>query len=540
MRGLAYGRLSRDEDIELESLKNQEAIVVNAIKKGNNTVVDVAMDDNCTGMNFERPGIKKMFELARNGKIDAVFVKDLSRLGRHRTLTLDCIDKLKLLGVRVISVTENIDSFNDSDDLLIGFKGLLNDCYSRDIQKKVIYGFRQKQQEGLVMIPPMGYFKDKNTNEVEIVEEAAEIIRTIFKLYLEGYGLKAIARILNEKGMKSPAYYQLKLIGKKQGHNKPKITSRFLWDYSSVKRILKNEFYCGTVVNHKNERSRITKRQIDVPAEEQFRHEDMVPAIIPREMWERTQEFLNAKVRKNVRAGENKPCHKYSGLLQCLDCGCSFVAKVRKTKGNPDRVEYVCNGYHRYSEVNCTSHRIREETLDKIVQAELTGIRLVFDDLWENVESDVKKWAAGKSTTEKRLENLRNSIAETELEIQKILMERIEDKQNSDMYDKMIETRRDDIEKFKKEISEIENLDKTIKERKSTLKHSIELLDDIIAENNISNANLHLMFDKIVIEETDEGLNLDLRLKSPFISKKKEPLLKKYMIVDNEVLSVGA
>ena len=86
MRGLAYGRLFRDEDIELESLKNQEAIVVNAIKKGNNTVVDVAMDDNYTGMNFERPGIKKMFELARNGKIDAVFVKDLSRLGRHRTL----------------------------------------------------------------------------------------------------------------------------------------------------------------------------------------------------------------------------------------------------------------------------------------------------------------------------------------------------------------------------------------------------------------------------------------------------------------------
>lgn len=540
MRGLAYGRLSRDEDIELESLKNQEAIVVNAIKKGNNTVVDVAMDDNYTGMNFERPGIKRMFELARNGEIDAVFVKDLSRLGRHRTLTLDCIDKLKLLGVRVISVTENIDSFNDSDDLLIGFKGLLNDYYSRDIQKKVIYGFRQKQQEGLVMIPPMGYFKDKNKNEVEIVEEAAEIIRSIFKLYLEGYGLKAIARILNEKGMKSPAYYQLKLIGKKQGHNKPKITSRFLWDYSSVKRILKNEFYCGTVVNHKNERSRITKRQIDVPAEEQFRHEDMVPAIIPREMWERTQEFLNAKVRKNVRASENKPCHKYSGLLQCSECGCSFVAKVRKTKGNPDRVEYVCNGYHRYSEVNCTSHRIREEMLDQIVQAELTGIRLVFDDLWENVEADVKKWAAGKSTTEKRLENLRNSIAETELEIQKILMERIEDKQNSDMYDKMIEARRDGIEKLKKEINEIENLDKTIKERKSILKHSIELLDDIIADNNISNANLHLMFDKIVIEETDEGLNLDLRLKSPFISKKKESLLKKYMIVDNEVLSVGA
>lgn len=540
MRGLAYGRLSRDEDSEQESLKNQEEIVVGYMKRNNHTLVEIAMDDNYTGMNYDRPGIKRMFELARSREIDAVFVKDLSRLGRHRTLTLECIDKLKLLGVRVISVTENIDSFNDEDDLIIGFKGLINDSYSKDIQRKIIYGFRQKQQKGLVMIPPMGYFKDKNTNEVVIVEDPAEIIRTIFKLYLEGYGLKAVARILNEKGMKSPSYYQLKLIGKKQGHNKPKITGRFLWDYSSVKRILKNDFYCGTVVNHQNERSRITKKQVAVPIEEQYRHEDMVPAIVPREIWERAQEFLNSKVRKNVRASENKPCHKYSGLLKCSDCGCSFVAKVRKTKGNPDRVEYVCNGYHRYSEVNCTSHRIREEMLDQIVQAELEGIRLVFDDLWENVENDVKKWAAGKSTTEKRLENLKDKIVSTELEIQKILMERIEDKQNADMYDKMIETRRDDIEKFKKEVYEIENLDKTIKERKSTLKHSIELLDDIIAENNFSNANLHLMFDKIIIEATDEGLNLDLKLKSPFISKAKEPLLKKYMIVDNEVLQEGA
>lgn len=296
MRGLAYGRLSRDEDGEQESLKNQEEIVVGHMEKNGHTIIDIIMDDNYTGMHFDRPGIKRMFELARSGEIEAVFVKDLSRLGRHRTLTLDCIDKLKLLGVRVISVTENINSFNEADDLIIGFKGLNNDSYSKDIQRKVIYGFRQKQQKGLVMIPPMGYFKDKNTNEVEIVEEPAEIVRTIFKLYLEGYGLKAITRILNERGMKSPAYYQLQLIGKKQGYNKPKITNRFLWEYSSVKRILKNEFYCGTVVNHQNERSRITKRQVAVPAEEQFRHEDMVPAIIPREMWERAQEFLNAKV----------------------------------------------------------------------------------------------------------------------------------------------------------------------------------------------------------------------------------------------------
>ena len=540
MRGLAYCRLSRDEDSVQESLKNQEQIVVEFMEKHNHSVVEVVKDDNYTGMNYKRPGIDRMFELAKIGSIDAVFVKDLSRLGRHRTLTLACIDELMSYDVRVISVTENIDSFNETDDLIIGFKGLVNDSYSKDIQRKITYGFRQKQQNGLVMIPPMGYFKDKNTNEVVIVEEPAEIIRTIYKLYLDGYGLKAIARILNEKGMKTPAYYQLKFIGKKQGHNKPEITTRYVWDYSSVKRILKNEFYSGTVVNHQIERSRITKKQVAVPPDEQYRHENMVPAIIPREMWERVQEFLNAKTKKNVRASKNKPCHKYSGLLQCSDCGCSFVAKVRKTKGNPDRVEYICNGYHRYSELECTSHRIREEKLDQIVQAEFDGIRMVFDDLWTNVEEDVKKWAAGKSTAEKRLQNLKEKIFTTEHEIQQILMERIEDKQNADMYDKMVESRRNDIENFKKEAYEIENIDKTIKERKATLKHSIELLDDIIEENNISNANLHLMFEKIVIEETEEGLNLDLRLKSPFISKSKEELLKKYMIVDEEVLQAGA
>ena len=94
MRGFAYGRLSRDEDSEQESLKNQEDMVVGFMNKYNHIVVEIGMDDNYTGMNFDRPGIKRMFELARNGEIDAVFVKDLSRLGRHRTLTLECIDIL--------------------------------------------------------------------------------------------------------------------------------------------------------------------------------------------------------------------------------------------------------------------------------------------------------------------------------------------------------------------------------------------------------------------------------------------------------------
>ena len=154
--------------------------------------------------------------------------------------------------VRVLSVTENIDTSNEDDDLIVGFKGIFNDMYARDISKKIRAGYRQKQKDGIVTIPPIGYFKDKNTNEVVVVEEHAEIVRKIFSLYTSGYGLKSISKMLNADGIKSPGYYQKQLIGKKLGYNKPEIANRFLWENTGVKRILQNEFYIGTLVCHKS------------------------------------------------------------------------------------------------------------------------------------------------------------------------------------------------------------------------------------------------------------------------------------------------
>ncbi len=529
-KGFVYCRLSRDEDGEKESLKNQEDIVVDYLNENGHEIVDIAKDDNYSGMNFNRPGIERMMELVNEKKIDTVFVKDVSRLGRHLGRTTICIEELKEKGIRVISVSEKLDSFCDTDEMTMRIQSFVNDSYARDIQRKVIYGLRQKQKSnGLIITPPMGYFKDKNTNEIIIVEEAAQIIRDIYKMYLDGYGFKAIAKILNERGVKSPSYYS----GKMPGENKPKISSKFLWDYTAIKRILTSEFYCGTVVNHKQERSRITKRQVNVPKEEQFRHEGIVPVIITRDIWERVQALMKEKERKNVRAGQNKVCHKYAGLLECADCGCSFVAKIRRTKNNPDRIEYVCNGYNRYSDMHCTSHKIREEVLDDIVNEHLMYIRFMFKDLWENVEEDVKKWAAGKNSTEKRIETLQNMVEKAESEIKQILMERIQDKKNADMYDEMIDERREDIENWNKEISEIVNMDKTIKDRKASLKQTIAILDEIIKDNSLSNTTLHMLIDKIIIQDDGDGLNLDIKVKSPIRnSLKAREYISKVITVD--------
>ena len=160
MKVWLYYRLSRDEDEELNSLNNQRKIIYNFAVSNGHEVVGESFDDNVSGMHFNREGIDKIYEVVEAGKIEAIIVKDLSRLGRHRTQTALFIDYLREHDVRVLSATENIDTFNENDDLIIGFKGLVNDFYARDGSRRVRTGYRQKQKEGIVTIPPFGYFKD--------------------------------------------------------------------------------------------------------------------------------------------------------------------------------------------------------------------------------------------------------------------------------------------------------------------------------------------------------------------------------------------
>jgi len=237
-------------------------------------------------MSLSRKGIFEITDAIEAKLIDAIIVKDLSRLGRHETETAAYIEYTRKKEIHIFSATEGIDTLDENNRLVISVKGIFNDMYVRDIARKVSAGMLQKQKEGLVITPPMGYFKDKNTGEVVIVEEHAQIVRRIFKLYLEGYGVKSIAKMFNDEGIKSAGYYQKKLYGKRLGYNKPEIGHKYLWDNTGVKRILQNEFYAGTLVCHKTYTSKITHIRKDIPEEEQYRHENAVPAIVSREIWE--------------------------------------------------------------------------------------------------------------------------------------------------------------------------------------------------------------------------------------------------------------
>ena len=515
MRVWLYYRLSRDEDKQFNSLNNQYNIIESYALNNGHTIVGSSFDDNVSGMHFNRAGIDELTEAVENGMIDAVIVKDLSRLGRHKTQTALYIDYLRQNNVRVLSATESIDTFNEADDLIIGFKGLMNDYYARDGSRRVTAGLRQKQRAGLVITPPFGYFKDKNTKQVVIVPEAAETIHLIFSSYLDGKGVKAIAAMLNENGNKTPALMQKHLIGKRLPEKQELIIKKYLWDATMVSRILQDESYTGTLICHKSERNKINKTNRATSPDEQFRHENFLPTIIPRDLWEQVQELMAMRKRESIRAGEGRPILRYSGLIACGDCGRAFTGKRVKQK-NGERVEYICSTYLRYGKEHCGAHAIREEYLDDIVRQELQNTKNQYQTLWTQLEKAIEGWLPKTTNTQQQLKKQRERIELLEEEVETILMERIRDKENAQRYDRMIAKREEQIANAKKRIEELENIGQIIRSRQAKLRKDIGLIDDILADGKISEAHLRMLIERIYVYETEGGLSLEIKVKAPF------------------------
>ena len=515
MKVWLYYRLSRDEDEELNSLNNQRKIIYNFAVSNGHEVVGESFDDNVSGMHFNREGIDKIYEVVEAGKIEAIIVKDLSRLGRHRTQTALFIDYLREHDVRVLSATENIDTFNENDDLIIGFKGLVNDFYARDGSRRVRTGYRQKQKEGIVTIPPFGYFKDKNTKKVVVVEEAAETIRLIFSAYVGGSGMKAIARTLNEQRRKTPALMQMELLNKRLPNTQDGTLKKYLWDATMVARILRDESYIGTLICHKSERNKINKTFRFTDPEEQFRHENYLPMIVTCEIWEQAQALLAERKEKNVRAGTNRGILRYGGLLRCKDCGRTFIGKRIKLKSG-ERVAYVCDTYHRYGKEHCSSHMVGEETLDRLIGAEILRTKKMYEENWSRMEWLVEKWTPKASTASAKISKLQEHFLLLEEEVEVILMERIRDKANAERYDRMIAKREEQITEAKKQIEELQNISEMLRSRQAKLKRNISLIDDILREGKMSEAHLRMLVEKILVHEEDGRLDLEIRLKAPF------------------------
>lgn len=510
MKAWLYYRLSRDE--EMNSLQNQRQILIDYAKQNGYEVIGESFDDNVSGMTFDRKGLNELENAVDEGKIEAVLVKDLSRLGRHRTQTALFIDHLRENNVKVISVTEGIYTTNENDDLLIGFKQIFNDFYAKDIGKKARAGIRQKQKTGLVVNLPMGYYKDKNTGEVLIDETAAEIIREVFQRYIGGYGITAIARNFNNRGIKSPEYFSHRKISS----TRTEMCKKFLWTQTAIKRLLQNESYTGTLVNYKTSISKIYHTRKEIPNEERYRHEDFLPPIIDKQMWEQAQILLEQRPKSNVRAGRGKIIHRYSGLIRCGDCGAILIAKRRTWQGK-EYVEYTCNSHHRYGKQYCTPHRIHQSQLDEIVNKQLIYIRDKVVAESEQYELIIKEWVKKKPLYEQNIKRYTEKITALKNQIKDLIMGKVTDRSRSEYYDSMIEKRENEITELEQKISDSQKYDEVSRQKRDSLKSTSELLSEIISNGYVSDANLRMLLKEVkVYNDEDGGIDVVLEFNGDF------------------------
>ena len=403
----------------MNSLLNQREICQAFAEQHGYIIVGQSFDDNISGMSFDRRGLDELTAAVDADKIGAVIVKDLSRLGRHRTQTALFIDYLREHQVRVISATEGVDTFRDEDDLIIGVRSLMNDYYAKDIGKKIRAGYRQKQKDGIVITPPFGYWKDKNTGQIKIDAEAAVTVRLIYSLYLQGCGQKEIARRLNAAGRKTPAQLRAERCGREVRHTHKTRDGQFLWTYASVKNILVEEAYTGVLNNHRREYNNGKAKHIDKT--DWYRHEGFFPVIIGKQEWEQVQRLLKRQARP---ANGNQAKHRYAGLLTCQECGNAFIPMIRCWNGK-SRVEYVCRGYHRNGKTYCASHRIHEEVLDAAVQEYTETVREQCAVELKKLAQLQKMWALRKPILDAHILSLREKAQKLEQEVDWIVMEKV-------------------------------------------------------------------------------------------------------------------
>lgn len=388
-----YLRLSKEDDdiaksetLQSNSIENQKEYIEDYLQsKPEIRVVDFYIDDGYSGVNFDRPDFQRMLQDIKDKKINCVIVKDLSRLGRNYIEVGKYIERLfPFLGVRFIAINDNFDSADDaalSNNIIVPFKNLINDAYCRDISIKIRSHLEVKRKRGefIGAFPVYGYMRGEDKNKLIVDPCAAEIVKEIFAMKMEGMSQQAIADELNRLGVLSPAEYK-----KEQGSGYKTVFqthSRAKWTAVAVLRVLTNEVYMGTLIQGKestpNYKVRVREKKLK---EEWIRVENAHEAIISRTDFELISDIL----QKDTRVSTGKSAVSvYSGYLVCADCGCSMVRKKVRS-GSLEYVYYVCSGNKKDKDI-CSSHRISENTLNMAITKTLQLHLKQLGDLQESI-----------------------------------------------------------------------------------------------------------------------------------------------------------
>ena len=458
-----YERLSRDDNLEGESysIGNQKKLLAKVAKEKGYTNLVHFLDDGISGVTMDRPGFVEMICQLEQGKAAAVFVKDLSRLGRNYIevgrLTEEFFPDHD---IRLVTVSDNIDTAEGENELA-PIRNLFNEWYARDISKKRRISNKIKGNAGEPMgQPPYGYIKDPNDPKHWIVDdEAAQVVRRVYSMTLEGFGTEQIAAQLEKDDVLTPRAYWLTKGIKRPGKGKQQPPTK--WNSSTITKILSLQEYCGDILNFKTySKSYKNKKRIDNDRENWVVFQDVHEAIIERAMYEQVQQ-KRGKIRK--RRTNNGEHNMFSGLLVCADCGSNL--HFHFNQGNPEIKYFNCSNY-KGNRGTCTStHYVRVDFLEEVVLGEirrLTKFASLYED--EFVKAVIGHSQQAEQTDRKLKEKeLRTLLArDEELDglFERIYEDNVSGKLSDDRFAKMSRRYEDEqkelAEKIKKLRSEIE------------------------------------------------------------------------------------
>ena len=501
-----YERLSRDDELQGESnsISNQKKMLEDYAHRNGLPNPTHFTDDGVSGTRFDRPGFLAMMEEVEAGRVEAIVIKDMSRLGRDYLKVGQVMEILRQRGVRLIAINDGVDSLKGDDDFT-PFRNIMNEFYARDTSRKIRSVFKSKGMSGKHLTGTViyGYLWDEKREHWLVDEEAAAVVRHIFALAMEGYGPYQIATKLSEEKIEMPAVH---LARYGEGVNKNKtFADIYRWSASTVVEILKKREYLGHTVNFKTRKHFKDKKSHYVDESEWTIFENTHEAIIDQETFDNVQRIRGNARRYPDGFGE---AHPLTGLMYCADCGGKMY--VHRTYNGKRVPQYTCGQYGKYpiGSLCPTQHRIKAEAVLTLIADMLRAIaEYSKNDRAEFIrtvqETQVAQQTADISKKRKRLAAAQKRAGELEKLICKIYEDNALGKLPDARYEALDAQYAKEQEALNAEIAELKKAVTGYEQSRKSAEKFIALIDKYENFDNLTTAMLNEFVEKILVHERD-------------------------------------
>ena len=501
-----YCRLSKDDEQigDSNSIVHQKEILAKYAKEHGFTNIEFYVDDGFSGTNFNRPDFQRMMADAEEGKISTVIVKDMSRFGRDYIMVGYYTEiYFSNLDIRFIAINDNVDSNIQTENDLTPFKNVFNEWYARDTSKKIRAVFKAKGNSGkhLTTNPPFGYKKDPNDKDKWIIDdEAADTVRRIFQMYVDGYRISEIGHKLTEEKVETPIlYYMNRGIKTNARSEYPEI-----WDSMSIKYILDQTAYAGHTVNFQTAvKSYKTKKQIRLPKEDWIIYRNTQEPIIDEKTFETVQQMRKVK-RARTKYNE---ANMFSGLLYCADCGNHLT--IQRVARNRKMDNFSCATYRKKKKGLCSCHRILVSDLETIVKNDLQKVcEYVFlhekeftDEYLSGSKRETVKFQAKTKAELKRLSERQEEIGKI---IRKLYEDNVNGRITDERFDFLAKSYEDEGKELKTKIQKFKNaLDSSVQDEEKLSKF-LKVVKSYTKIEELTPEILNSFIEKIYIGETEK------------------------------------